>query len=119
MWRRSVLPVNQETQLGRLITTVIDSFVWAGIDFWGQICGSPVIRTGTWRPCGPVTETLSIVPPPSGIVTLASAVESALSVALEDLSVSAATAAPAISTITAAIRKYHQRTRRGRASSVR
>ena len=75
-WSLSVLPASQAIQPGRLTTTSIVSFSPAGIRFSGQILSSRTLTgTSDWlRP--PTTETRSIVPPPSGIPTLAIALES-------------------------------------------
>ena len=92
------MPVSHDAQPGRLTTTSIETWRPAVIWPWGQ-SSWPLRLIWTGRLCGPVTTlTLSIVPPPSGSPTFASAVESADRVALETTS---ATAAPAASSSTA------------------
>ncbi len=95
-------PVSHEIHPGRLTTTVIRRRSWAGISVCcGQIRGSPVTLTGMMPPFGPVTETLTILPPPSGSPTFASALESAASEALDDANLTAATDSAAITTSSA------------------
>ncbi len=94
-WSLSVLPASQAIQPGRLTTTSIVSFSPAGIRFSGQILSSRTLTgTSDWlRP--PTTETRSIVPPPSGIPTLAIALESVVRLAWAEVSTSAAAPASA------------------------
>ena len=111
---RSFDPVSQEIQPGRLTTTVIVTRSPAGIVPFGQIF-SPRTATGIRLPRRPpVTTTLEILPPPSGIPTLASACESAVKLAEAEETISAPTPAPMISTSSTPAKAHRpRRLRRG------
>ena len=98
-WSVCVEPVSHEIHPGRLMTTVIRTRSWAGTCVCtGQSRESPLTLTGMIPPFGPVTETLCTVPPPSGMPIFASAVESNVSVALEEVNSTATTASAPIIT---------------------
>ena len=88
-------PASQLIQPGRLTTTWIWRRSLAAMSWSGVILPSCRL-TGTGWLWGPVTTLrLSMVPPPSGIPTLAMATESAVRLALADVSATPATTTPA------------------------
>ena len=107
-------PASHEIQPGRLTTTAIVTRSPAGIVPFGQI-RSPRTTTGIRFPRRPpVTTTLEILPPPSGIPTLASACESGVRLAEAEEMISAPTPAPMTTTSSTPARAHRpRRLRRG------